>query len=165
MKSYLRGYICLNMFVLLSASLFLVSCNKDERSITGPSSSTNSTYFTMKVNGVAMSFDTTAGCYDDYGNFTIITTAPYAWTHPEIDLTIPGMTTGTFTQANGGTVAYIDTSNYSYGNAQTCTITITQYGDEGGYIVGTFSATDTCGGKTAKITEGRFSVIRLNYIP
>jgi hypothetical protein len=166
MKSYLRGYIFLNMFVLLSALLFLVSCNKDETT-TGPNSGSTgagSTYLTFKVNGIAMDLSTSAtGYYSTSSSSpgTYITSSPSGFTHPELDLGFPGKTTGTFTETSGGWLDYTDANNVDYYySPYTCTITVTQYGNVGDYIVGTFTATKHSSNSTATITEGKFSVKR-----
>ena len=166
MKLYSRGYIFLNMFVLLSASLFLVSCNKDETTI-GPNSgstSAGSTYLIFKVNGIAMDLSNSAtGYYSTSSSSpgTYITSSPSGFTYPELDLGFPGKTTGTFTDANGAWLDYTDANNVDYYyNPSTCSITVTQYGNVGGYIVGTFTAIKHSSNSTATITEGKFSVKR-----
>jgi hypothetical protein len=157
------------MCVLLSASLFFVSCNKDEESTTSPGSSTGtgsgSTYLTFKVNGIAMDLTQSGpiGFYSTSSSSlgTYITSSPSGFTHPELDLGFPGKTTGTFTDANGGWLDYTDANNVNYYySPSTCSITVTQYGDVGGYIVGTFSATKHSSTSTATITDGKFSVKR-----
>ena len=166
MKPYLRRVLFLNMIVLLSASLFFVSCNKDETT-TGPNSGstgTGSTYLTFKVNGVVTDLSKSAtGYYSTSSSSpgTYITSSPSGFTHPEIDLGFSGKTTGTFTETTGGWLDYTDANNVDYYySPYTCTITVTQYGNVGGYIAGTFTATKYSSSSTATITEGKFSVIR-----
>ena len=153
------------LFVLLSMSFLFVSCDKTEETV-GPNSGSpgsGSTYLTFKVNGVTMDF----GQYNPYGYYyatnggTYIDGHPGGFNNPDFELGFPGKTTGTFTETSGGWLDYTDASGTDYYyEPSTCTITITQYGDVDGYIVGTFSATKHSSSSTATITEGKFSVKR-----
>lgn len=163
MKSYLREHFYLNLFVLLFVSLFSISCNKDESNSTDPSSGSSSSYITCKVNGVAMNFtqETPVGYYYSTNNKTYVTSHPSGFTHPEINLGFPGKATGTFTESDGAFLDYTDANDVDYYyEPSTCSVTVTQYGDVGSYIVGTFTATKHSSSSTATITEGRFSVQR-----
>jgi len=170
MKSFFRGYTHSTFFVLLSISLLLISCDKKDETTTGPDSgspgsgsNSGSTYFTFKVNGVAQNFSqyNTVGYYYSASNGTYITTSPSGFSYPSVNLGFPGKTTGTFTQTSGGWLDYTDANNVDYYyEPSTCSITVTQYGDVGGYIVGTFSAVKHSSSSTATITEGIFSVRR-----
>jgi hypothetical protein len=166
MKSYLRGYICSSLFILLM-SLFIVSCAKDETTV-GPDSSSKgsgSTYLTFKVNGVAMDLTQSGPIgYNSQSSSSpgsYITSSPSGFTHPELRLGFPGTATGTFTETTGGWLDFTDANDVNYYYAPyTCSITVTQYGAVDGYIVGTFSATKHSSNSTATITEGKFSVKR-----
>jgi hypothetical protein len=160
-----RRYTHSILLVLLFVSLFLVSCDKTEVT-TGPNSGSNgsgSTYFTFKVNGVAMDFAqyNPNGFYYASDNSTHIYGTPGGFSSPYFDLGFYRKATGTFTEANGAWVDYTDANGIDYYyDPSTCSITVTQYGDVGGYIVGTFSAVKHSSNSTATITDGKFSVKR-----
>jgi hypothetical protein len=146
---------------LLCASLLFISCDDDKSNPAG--STGGSEYLTFKVNGTAMDFAQygPSGFYYSANNQTSIVGRTGGFANPDFSLGFPGKTTGTFTEASGGWVDYTDANgtNY-YVEPSTCSITVTQYGEVGGYIVGTFSAVKSDGSNTATINDGRFSVKR-----
>jgi hypothetical protein len=165
LKSYYREYTCLFLFILLM-SLFLVSCKKDDHTVafdsTEPGSGT--AYMAFRVNGVAMDCSqySLSGFYFSTTNKTYISISPNGVTYFELNFGFSGKASGTFTETTGAWLNYTDEINGNYYYApNTCSITVTQYGDVDYYIVGTFSATKTSSNNnTATITEGKFSVKR-----
>jgi hypothetical protein len=147
-------------------SLLLVSCKEGDHTVafdsTGPGSGT--AYLAFRVNGVAVDCSpyTMSGFYSSTTNKTFISFLPSGVTYFELNFGFSGKATGTFTETTGGWLNYTDEINGNYYYApNTCSITVTQYGDVGHFIVGSFSATKTSSNNsTATITEGIFSIKR-----
>lgn len=118
---------------------------------------------TATANGTARSFLTQTARYT--GSTTGIVGANV--TFQGVALQFPGKTTGTFTCGTSGVFV-----NYSDGTARwttinqagaSCTITVTAFGEVGGRITGTFSATtkpllNATG--NVELTSGTFNVLR-----
>jgi hypothetical protein len=161
MKPSFRVPLPLTIPLLFCAAILFTSCDDDK---SNPASNTGgSEYLTFKVNGAAMDFAQygPSGYYYSANSQTYISGRAGGFASPDFDLGFPGKTTGTFTETSGGWVDYTDANGVNYYvDPSTCSITVTQYGEVGGYIVGTFSAVKSDGTNTATITEGRFSVKR-----
>ena len=106
------------------------------------------------------------GCMDDDATKTTIMAENEDNPDQYVEITIPGINTGTFHDILGRSCFHFRRGNSDYFNddndtADDFTIQITEYGEVGGIIRGTFSGTVEDAAETEyQVTDGYFEVIR-----